>query len=925
MTGAAATAAFANQFEALTGFAPMRWQRRLFKRFIDAGLPDAQDIPTACDIPTGLGKTSIIVIWLLALAHQAGDVRVHLPRRLVYIVNRRTVVDQATGTVERIRHRLLEPETSEWQEHADTLKAIASALRGLSASEGSPLGVSTLRGEFADNEEWKADPARPAIVVGTIDMIGSKLLFSGYGDGRYGRTHHAGLIGHDALIVHDEAHLTPAFNDLLQAVAQEQARETARSRQPAAVVRPVRVVELSATRRETNGDPFTLEPEDEDDRLVQERMTATKRLYLHPVSTDSVTDKLVQLSKAHEAERCKVLIYVRTPTQAQQAAAALTKALGGDGDQRVALLTGTVRGHERDALVETHLVYRALLHPDVHVEKSVYLVSTSAGEVGIDLDSDHLVCDLTTLDALVQRLGRVNRRGGDGRTARVDVVGDVEKKEKPSELDRAIAATQVLLQGWAKNSANDYVDVGPQYLRQLLADASSEGIQAAFSPRGAAPRLEDMLLDNWSLTSIDKMPGRQEVAPFLHGLTFDPPATHVAWRCEVSLLHEAGADEASLRDWFRACRVEARERLRDHTVHVRKSLQDLLKAHRQRKQKDGGGFDDLPVVLLDERGLAEWTTLAAVARKPERTEHDVLKYRTVVLPVEAGGLDGNGMLDSKPDAVSERPLDVAEHDATDRRRERWLYRGASDGDQFERLVSGAVVDALPEELREKERIHLRQPEEEDDDAKTVDLILLVSPTESALENPETTSARQTLEVHTDAIVEHMSRIADRLGLEEPFRTALIAGARWHDKGKDRTVWQRYARNSEGTEPLAKARSYLHPRALGGYRHEFGSLLDAMNDVDLCQLSERELVLHLIAAHHGWARPHFEPRSYDSSSTTAANNQAFSEVVRRFGQLQHMYGRWGLAWLESLVRCADIAASQEAVGSTRKPSVQEPNR
>ncbi len=34
----------------------------------------------------------------------------------------------------------------------------------------------------------------------------------------------------------------------------------------------------------------------------------------------------------------------------------------------------------------------------------------------------------------------------------------------------------------------------------------------------------------------------------------------------------------------------------------------------------------------------------------------------------------------------------------------------------------------------------------------------------------------------------------------------------------------------------------------------------------------------------------------------------SEVPRRFARLQRKYGRWGLAYLESLLRAADYAAS-----------------
>ena len=103
-------------------------------------------------------------------------------------------MDQATNVVEQVRKRLLCPTGRDWVAHEAALRAINCSLQTL-ASEPPPLAVSTLRGELADNEEWKQDPARTAIIVGTIDMIGSKLLFSGYGDGQYHRAHHAGLIG----------------------------------------------------------------------------------------------------------------------------------------------------------------------------------------------------------------------------------------------------------------------------------------------------------------------------------------------------------------------------------------------------------------------------------------------------------------------------------------------------------------------------------------------------------------------------------------------------------------------------------------------------------------------------------------------------------------------------------------------------------
>ena len=55
----------------------------------------------AVDIPTGLGKTSVMALWLIAIAEGA-----NLPRRLVYVVDRRAVVDQATRFAELLRRNL---------------------------------------------------------------------------------------------------------------------------------------------------------------------------------------------------------------------------------------------------------------------------------------------------------------------------------------------------------------------------------------------------------------------------------------------------------------------------------------------------------------------------------------------------------------------------------------------------------------------------------------------------------------------------------------------------------------------------------------------------------------------------------------------------------------------------------------------------
>jgi len=173
-------------------------------------------------------------------------------------------------------------------------------------------------------------------------------------------------------------------------------------------------------------------------------------------------------------------------------------------------------------------------------------------------------------------------------------------------------------------------------------------------------------------------------------------------------------------------------------------------------------------------------------------------------------------------------------------------------------------------------------------------------------------------------------MVERLGLNETEARSVILAASWHDKGKDRQMWQISIGNTAYPDiVLAKSAQKMLPFQLNHYRHEFGSILDVCNPSQTPEFESlpeevKDLLLHLIAAHHGRARPHFPiDESYDPNLDwdTDASELAL-ETPRRYARLQRKYGRWGLAYLESLVRAADRAASQPIEPDADAPPPQE---
>jgi len=396
---------FASAFKTLTGHEPMPWQTRLFCAHFLSG-----NLPSAVSIPTGLGKTAVMAIWLVALAWQRRLNRSPvLARRLVYVVDRRAVVDQSTDFAEELRKRLAAPEATE-------LRA------NLGLGDEQKLAISTLRGQFVDNRDWLEDPSRPAIVVGTVDMIGSRLLFEGYGVSRKMRPYHAGLLGADALVVLDEAHLVPPFEALLATIATEQQVYGSRSLDDRKRIPAFKLLPLSATNRSSGEAVFALEtqdyvePGDEGAKLTRKRLESVKRLNIETDGPKNLPTAIVERAwkiadDGKASVRC--LIYCDKRDDAQQVHDGLLKKAKSLRQPRpeVELFVGARRVYERQEAQKRLDELGFLADSTSKPGRATFLVATSAGEVGVDLDADHMVCDLVPWERMVQRFGRVNRRG----------------------------------------------------------------------------------------------------------------------------------------------------------------------------------------------------------------------------------------------------------------------------------------------------------------------------------------------------------------------------------------------------------------------------------------------------------------------------------------------------------------------------------
>jgi len=851
---------FEQVFRTLTGHEPLRWQTRLHVQFM------AGDLPPALDLPTGLGKTSVMAVWLAARIMGA---RLH--NRLVYVVDRRTVVDQATAEAEKL----------------------ARNAAGLLA--GGNLAISTLRGQHVDNRRWMEDPAAPAIIIGTVDMIGSRLLFQGYGVSPGLRPFQAGLLGADSLLVLDEAHLCPPFQALLESVALDKGL-----RPPVPLVPPFHLMALSAT-GENTADAFALADEDKKDDFVSTRLAAAKSLTF--LATDGKLDEqLVQAAQAlAETHGGRIAIFCTSREVAQKVAARLDDKKAKRPDGAVVLLAGARRVKEREN-ARRGLVAAGFLAPGMDdaavapLPTPTFLVATAAGEVGIDLDADHAVMDLVAAERMIQRLGRVNRKGGVGRTAHIQVIDDAADKEPAEALVRRDACRQLLEN--LPPLADGGVDASPGALRSLR---DNPLLKAASTPAPLHPALDRPTLDAWAMTSLRQHPGRPDIGPWLRGwVQEDDPEVTLVWRrWPWDGERHRLPDDKALETFFDKARPRLVEQL-----EVPRSLAQKVLAERAKKVKLDG---DTNIILALGDTIARLRLDDLRDKKlRDRFFENADAGSVFVIHHLVGGLDAQGLLSN--DADGPTPC---------------LDEGWTEAEQQVaglRIVEGTTGESDPPTdapgWHLVERIALTAPEAPDTERFLAIQAWRDGDGESG-GDPAIRRQEQALKAHLIEAAEEAGDLAERLGLPPPYRALLAAAAAVHDQGKARPLWQRAMGVPRGAPPLAKTTGRgANPALLKingeTYRHEFGSLLDLERDAGpLADLSDdlRELALHLVASHHGYARPWIAPVDPDRLTSLQSHRERAAQAALRFARLQMRWGPWGLAWWEALLRAADQRVSR----------------
>jgi CRISPR-associated endonuclease/helicase Cas3 len=895
---------FDDYFEALNGVKPFPWQRRLVSQVLASGR-----WPSSISLPTASGKTAILDIAVFCLASQGK--KGNTGRRIFYIVDRRVVVDQAYERAESLARKLTEAKEG-------ILSEVAKELMRYGGSK--PLAVARLRGAMYRDESWAASPSQPIICVSTVDQVGSRLLFRGYGLSNSARPIHAALIANDSLIILDEAHISIPFGETLRAI--ERYRSEAWAGSPLNL--PFAFVRMSAT---SHGAEFSLAEEDIEDPVLGKRIKAHKEVTLHKVPDEKFEEKAVEL--AMKIGKGATAVVINTVVGAR----AILNRLMEKGVQAV-LLTGRSRPYERDALVK-EIIPRIGANRDEYNDR-LFVVATQCIEVGVDFDFDTMLTECASMDSLIQRFGRMNRFGK--RTEEKGAI--IIRQSQTSKPDWLYGEAMKKTWEWLSRNGRR-VDFSPAGIRSPPVELLVQ--------QNHAPVMLPAYMDAWVQTGPPPAI-EPDIALFLHGATEDDSDVQVVWRIDLDEdKQDTWADTVSLLP-----------------PSLREAMQVPVHSVKAWLASEVASVSDLEMQPRDERRITTGRR-ALLWRGPDNSKvvgpAEVKPGDTIVVPSNYGGADRFGWYPDSKEPVQ----DIAELVSFERGLPVLRLHGKvmkswfSSAEVFESFVGR--VEELPPESDYERMLELLQVLKDSEEVRPEIRKIASSMLQPTFErypsgdgwivrerkavdwNDEESSFQVkavTLLAHSKGVQAKAERYAKDAGLPDTLVKDISLAAFLHDVGKADPRFQAWLRGGDelaalrAGEPIAKSVMYLDKkereaaRIIAGYpkggRHEALSAHMVMSLQP--RANDPDLLLHLVSSHHGYSRP-FLPvvedgpvdvrLSFGEFEMKGSTNHGLWRLdggtADRFWSLIRRYGYYGLSFLEALLRLADHIQSAEEQGSS----------
>ena len=392
---------FEDFFKTATGKYPYPYQKALAHG----------KIPDMLSAPTGAGKTEAAVLCMWLWRRLNDDSRQNTPRRLVYCLPMRTLVEQ-------------------------TRKRISDCIEKLNLNENMKPSVITLMGGSV-NRDYRLYPENDAIIIGTQDMLLSRALNRGYAMNPFQWPREFGLLNNDCMWIMDEIQLM--HNGLATSVQLDALRHNMKT------YGPHKTVWMSATidkcwfdTVDSNTSDMSLMTMSEDDRndpnLKKKNMAVkTLKMLNFKVSGDAYKKSDVKKIMDLHVDGSLTLVIVNTVKRAQSIYREIKEM---PGRPELLLIHSRFRVQDRKAITDELLEIR-------NQKKDAIVISTQVVEAGMDISARTLVTEIAPWSSMVQRFGRCNRNGDDP-DATVHVIMLNSRGYPPYDDEDMIESTEIV-------------------------------------------------------------------------------------------------------------------------------------------------------------------------------------------------------------------------------------------------------------------------------------------------------------------------------------------------------------------------------------------------------------------------------------------------------------------------------------------------